>query len=492
MTRSALALTLVLCPATLLRAQPLGSAFTYQGRLVENGTPATGAYDFQLRLFDAPAGGAQVGATLARDDVPVGDGLFTVSLDFGAGAFTGNARWLEMAVRPGASTGAYTTLPARQELTPAPNALFGATAPWAGVTGKPAGFADDIDNDSGGDITGVTTGAASGLTGGAASGTANLAVSFAGSGAAATVSRSDHQHLGQTWSAVVNPGLAITSAAANGTVLSAAATNVGGLTYGIRGSSTSSNGVGLFGEVTSSSGPTYAVLGHTHSSAGTGVHGIAIGTTGNTYGVQGWSGSTNGRGVFGHALATSGSSHGVFGQTDSGGGLLVTSGVTGHATHPTGVTFGVRGLVESANGIGVLGSATATSGTAIGVWGRTDTIGGVGVVAEGQGNNNAAIALEIRHGRIKIDGAGDNTATPAFRIPQGTGECGVDGAFVVIDHPHANFNANAIVMVTPTIAPHSFAVFYWTGGGVCPNNRWLIWRGSAPVSAGYNVLVLVP
>lgn len=490
LTRSLLALTLAVCPAALLRAQPLGTAFTYQGRLVENGTPATGAYDFQLRLFDAPAAGAPVGATVTRDDVAVADGLFTVSLDFGP-VFTGSARWLEMAVRPGASTGAYTTLPARQELTPAPNALFGASAPWAGVTGKPAGFADDVDNDSGGDITAVTTGAASGLFGGAASGTVNLGVSFAGSGTATSVSRSDHQHLGQTWSAGVNPGLALTSSAANGTVLSAAATNVGGLTYGIRGSSTSSNGVGIYGEVTSPTGPTYAVLGHTSSSAGTGVHGIAIGNTGATFGVQGWSGSTNGRGVFGHALATSGSAHGVFGQTDSGGGIFITSGVTGHATHPTGVTYGVRGVTDSANGVGVLGSATATSGSAIGVWGRADTIGGVGVVAEGQGNNNAAIALEVRQGRIKIAGAGDNTATPAFRIPFGTGHCGVDGAFVVIDHPHANFNPDAIVMVTATSQPHGFAVLYWTGSGACPSNRWLIWRAGGTVS-GYNVLVLVP
>ena len=48
LTRSLLALTLVLCPAALARAQPLGTAFTYQGRLVENGTPATGAYGYSM------------------------------------------------------------------------------------------------------------------------------------------------------------------------------------------------------------------------------------------------------------------------------------------------------------------------------------------------------------------------------------------------------------------------------------------------------------
>jgi hypothetical protein len=119
--------------ATPLVAQPIGTAFTYQGRLVDGGSPATGSYDFQLILFDAPAGGTQVRATLVREDVAVSDGLFTLTLDFGATAFAGNARWLEVAVRLGTSTGAFTTLAPRQPLTPSPNATFGSTAPWTGV-----------------------------------------------------------------------------------------------------------------------------------------------------------------------------------------------------------------------------------------------------------------------------------------------------------------------------------------------------------------------
>lgn len=486
---SLVAAVLAVCGAAA--AQPLGTAFTYQGRLTENGTPAAGAYDLELKLYDAPAGGAQVGGTLLRDDVGVTDGLFTVSLDFGAAAFTGSARWLEIGVRPGASGGAFTTLPARQELTATPNALFGRTAPWSGISGKPAGFADDVDNDSGGDITGITTGSASGLNGGTASGTANLSVAFGGSGTATTVARGDHQHLGQTWSASVNPGLALTSAAGNGTVLAADATNVGGLTYGVRGSSTSSNGVGVFGEVTSSAGPTYAVLGHSHSSGGTALFGFAIGNTGTNYGVQGLTNSTAGRGVYGHALASSGSTHGVLGETDSAGGFFVTSGVSGHALATSGVNYGVRGVAVSSAGVGVLGSTTATSGPAIGVWGRTDAIGGVGVVAEGQGDNNAATALEIRHGRIRVAGAGEGTPTAAYRIGQSGPRCGVNDAFTVIDHPHANFNPDAIILVTPLFEVASFGILYWTGGGVCPNNRWLIWHAGNQIGA-YNVLIMVP
>jgi hypothetical protein len=106
-------------------AQPLGTAFPYQGRLQDNGTPANGLYDFQFQIYDAAVAGGQVGPTVVREDVAVSGGLFTTSLDFG-GVFTGNARWLEIAVRPGASGGAFTPIGGRQELQPTPNALFAA------------------------------------------------------------------------------------------------------------------------------------------------------------------------------------------------------------------------------------------------------------------------------------------------------------------------------------------------------------------------------
>ena len=101
----------------------LGTTFTYQGQLTDGGSPADGTYDFEFRLYDDPDTGAQVGDTVTVDDKTVTDGLFTVELDFGNDAFTGDARYLEIGVRPGGSTGAYTTLLPRQALTPAPYAL---------------------------------------------------------------------------------------------------------------------------------------------------------------------------------------------------------------------------------------------------------------------------------------------------------------------------------------------------------------------------------
>lgn len=106
----------------------LTTTFTYQGRLTDAGSPANGTYDLRFILYDAETGGAQVGSTVARDDVPVANGLFTVDLDFGGNAFQGDARWLEIAVRPGTSTGAHTVLSPRQSVSPAPYALFAATS----------------------------------------------------------------------------------------------------------------------------------------------------------------------------------------------------------------------------------------------------------------------------------------------------------------------------------------------------------------------------
>lgn len=100
-----------------------GSAFTYQGSLKVSGIAANGAYDFQFRLFSASTLGTQFGPTVAINDLPVERGLFNASLDFGQGPFNGGARWLEIGVRPGTSTGAYTILQPRQEIRPTPYAI---------------------------------------------------------------------------------------------------------------------------------------------------------------------------------------------------------------------------------------------------------------------------------------------------------------------------------------------------------------------------------
>ena len=100
----------------------VGTAFTYQGYLLDNQAEANGVYDFRFMLFDAASGGAQIGSTVTLGDVTVKRGIFTVELNFGTGAFGGGARWLVIGVRPGSSGGSYTSLTPRQKLNSAPYA----------------------------------------------------------------------------------------------------------------------------------------------------------------------------------------------------------------------------------------------------------------------------------------------------------------------------------------------------------------------------------
>jgi hypothetical protein len=106
-------------------AGPIGTAFTYQGRLVDANKAAGGLYDFQFKLFDANSSGSQLGPDISTPEVDVIDGYFTVVLDFGS-VFDGNDRWLEIGVRPGdiEDPNVYTVLSPRQELTPTPYALY--------------------------------------------------------------------------------------------------------------------------------------------------------------------------------------------------------------------------------------------------------------------------------------------------------------------------------------------------------------------------------
>lgn len=101
---------------------PVGSGFTYQGRLVFSGSPASGDYDFTFSLFDASSGGTQVGSTITALNQTLSIGTFTTLLDFGPTAFQGDARWLQIAVRPSGQP-TFTTMSPRQALTAAPYAV---------------------------------------------------------------------------------------------------------------------------------------------------------------------------------------------------------------------------------------------------------------------------------------------------------------------------------------------------------------------------------
>src|SRR5437870_12935150 len=102
------------------------SSFIYQGRLTDGGTPANGNYDLQFVLWDSLSGGAQVGSTQTLNTVAVSNGVFTVSLDFGANSFPGANRFLEISARP--TGGSFTLLTPRQQITSTPYAIRSANA----------------------------------------------------------------------------------------------------------------------------------------------------------------------------------------------------------------------------------------------------------------------------------------------------------------------------------------------------------------------------
>jgi hypothetical protein len=124
---SVLLLAFSLQPLAFIHASPLGTAFTYQGRLNAGANPATGTFDFRFTLADSASEGSAVAGPLTNAAVAVSNGLFAVVLDFGS-SFDGNARWLEIGVRTNGATEDFTTLAPRQPLTPSPYALYSSSA----------------------------------------------------------------------------------------------------------------------------------------------------------------------------------------------------------------------------------------------------------------------------------------------------------------------------------------------------------------------------
>jgi len=120
------------------------SSFNYQGSLNDQGAAANGAYQLQVKLYDSAAGGAQIGTTLNDVPVTVANGGFSVNLDFGAAAFSGGDRYLEVSIRKNAGD-PYTTLTPRQKVSSAPYATRAAAATSA----------DNFGGNLTGDVTGT-------------------------------------------------------------------------------------------------------------------------------------------------------------------------------------------------------------------------------------------------------------------------------------------------------------------------------------------------
>lgn len=142
-------LGLTLCSA---KAEPMGTAFTYQGQLYDSNYPANGEYDFQFKLYDAAEDGNQIGDDVNVAGKDVVDGYFTVLLDFNnSNTFNGNECLLEISIRPGEleDPNEYTTLEPRQKVTPTPHAIYANSSNWNNLIDIPADINDGDDVGSG-------------------------------------------------------------------------------------------------------------------------------------------------------------------------------------------------------------------------------------------------------------------------------------------------------------------------------------------------------
>jgi hypothetical protein len=339
-----------LAPAAAALAQPVGTTFTYQGVLKDNGGPANGTYDLSFNLFDAATGGNQFGTTNCYDGVIVTNGLFTVTLSFGNVFSSGQTRWLEISARadttPGnCGTGSFSILGPRQELTGTPTSI-GLRLPFNATVSSPSTDLISLNNTGAGTagvLTAVSQSAQHVIT--AYSSSTGVAVygqnvtngCYAGLGygnwAVYAYNPSSYGVLGES----ASPGFAaiaglndatsglapagtFSNQSPDGTALSANASATTGSAIGMDASSSSPGGIGVRGIGSALTGANYGVYGDSNSASGTGVFGVASSSSGPNYGVYGRSDSSTGAGVYGFASASSGTNYGVYGITSSASG----------------------------------------------------------------------------------------------------------------------------------------------------------------------------
>jgi hypothetical protein len=332
----------------------VGTSFTYQGRVLHNGTPIDGTCDFEFSLWDAPSGGSQL-AGQAANGVVVSDGYFSAELDFGASAFTGDARYLQIGVNCG---GGSALLEPRVALTAAPYAH--SLRPGAEVEG------------SGNYVLSVTnTGTGDGIRAFSSATQYNWAALYgANDSSGSGVYGSSSSGSGVYGNSTSGIGVSGKSGTASGKIPVASGVGVwgdGDSSVGVYGTSNSASGV--VGWSTDGMG-----VGGV-SASGYGVHG----TSSSSIGVYGGVGTASGKSpITGAAVwGDSADRPGVFGSSNSAGG------VGGQSTSGPGVT----GISDSGNGV----AGTSNSGNGVygyspsghGVHGQANPPDGYAIYSEG-------------------------------------------------------------------------------------------------------------
>ena len=231
-----------------------GTAFTYQGKLQSGGLQANGTYDLNLSVFDAPAAGTLIAGPAILSGVPVTNGLFTVTVDFGGGVFTGAARWLDIGVRTNGA-GTFTAVVPRQPFSATPYSIYSGTAAAVG-TGSAVtslnGLKDGVTLSAGTNITITPNGNTLTFNAAGAGGSGiwglNGSNTYYNLGNVGIGTASPQENLTIAGVTSYNNGLKLTGSTAGGAGLSLEGTAAGGHKYALfSGGSSESVGPGGFG-----------------------------------------------------------------------------------------------------------------------------------------------------------------------------------------------------------------------------------------------------
>jgi hypothetical protein len=228
------------------------TAFTYQGRLNDGDSPANGSYDLTFSQFDSDTDGNQVGSSLTNAAVDVSNGLFVVTLDFGAGIFDGTARWLEIGVRTN-ETGDFAVLIPRQAVTPTPYAIYAANAASAASVVAGAVASDQLSTlaaPTDGQVLAWTAGSLlwTDPVAGGSVWSLNGAKTYYNSGNVGIGTSNPQENLTIAGVTSFNTGLKLTGSASGGTGLALENTSSGGHKFDVlSGGASDGIGAGAFG-----------------------------------------------------------------------------------------------------------------------------------------------------------------------------------------------------------------------------------------------------
>jgi hypothetical protein len=285
---------------------PIGTAFLYQGRLIDDGQPATGTYSMEFVLFDQDIGGTRL--TDQPQAVEVTDGLFEVTIDFGGTYFDGRALWLQINIED-PDTGSPVTLLPRQPLHPTPYSRYAATVPiplhLSGSSSEPILVGDNWGSGSG------VHGATSSGTGKGVSGEATAIGNF--------------QNYGGYFTTAGAQGRGVYGYAGPGSHYNYGGyfESEGDYGHGVYGKHILSGHYGRIGS------PWEGMFGYSSTAVGVGAQ------------------SQTGKAVSGNALDS--------GDVTNYGGYFIAAGaqgraVYGEASHASGVNYGIYGKTNSGNG----------------------------------------------------------------------------------------------------------------------------------------------